>query len=56
MYFQSVVIPVKRGNEKAFLDMAPKMSSIFAERGATRRVECCGDDLIRQRAIVPGVN
>ena len=34
MYFQCVVIPVKTGNKQEFLDMAPKMSSIFAEHGA----------------------
>jgi uncharacterized protein YbaA (DUF1428 family) len=46
MYFQCVVIPVKIGNKQAFLDMASKMSSIFAEHGATRSVECWGDDLM----------
>ena len=46
MYFQCVVIPVKTGNQQPFLDMAPKMSSIFAEHGATRSVECWGDDLM----------
>lgn len=46
MYFQSVVIPVKTGNKQAFLDMANKMSSIFAEHGAMRSVECWGDDLM----------
>ena len=46
MYFQSVVIPVKTGNKQAFLDMVNKMSSIFAEHGATRSVECWGDDLM----------
>lgn len=46
MYFQSVVIPVKTGNKQAFLDMAKKMSSFFAEYGATRSVECWGDDLM----------
>jgi uncharacterized protein YbaA (DUF1428 family) len=46
MYFQCVVIPVKTGNKQPFLDMAPKMSSIFAEHGATRSVECWGDDLM----------
>jgi uncharacterized protein YbaA (DUF1428 family) len=46
MYFQSVVIPVKTGNKQAFLEMANKMSSIFAEHGATRSVECWGDDLM----------
>jgi uncharacterized protein YbaA (DUF1428 family) len=46
MYFQSVVIPVKTGNKQAFLDMAKKMSSFFAEYGATRSVECWGNDLM----------
>ena len=46
MYFQSVVIPVKTGNKQAFLDMAKKISSLFAEYGATRSVECWGDDLM----------
>ena len=42
MYFQCVVIPVKPGNRQGFLDMAPRMSPIFAEHGATRSVECWG--------------
>ncbi len=46
MYFQTVVIPVKTGNKQAFLDMAEKMSSFFAEYGATRSVECWGDDVM----------
>ena len=46
MYFQSVIIPVKTGNEQAFLDMAEKMSSFFAGYGATRSVECWGDELM----------
>ena len=46
MYFQSVMIPVKTGNKPEFLDMAAKMSSIFAEHGATRSVECWGEDLM----------
>jgi uncharacterized protein YbaA (DUF1428 family) len=46
MYFQTVVIPVKTENKQAFLDMAEKMSSFFAEYGAMRSVECWGDDLM----------
>jgi uncharacterized protein YbaA (DUF1428 family) len=43
MYFQCAVIPVKLGNKPAFLDMAVKMSSFFAEYGALRSVECWGE-------------
>lgn len=46
MYFQSVVIPVKIANKQTFIEMTKKMSSIFAEHGATRSVECWGDDLM----------
>jgi uncharacterized protein YbaA (DUF1428 family) len=46
MYFQSVVIPVKIENKGAFLQMTRKMSSFFADHGATRSVECWGDDLM----------
>jgi uncharacterized protein YbaA (DUF1428 family) len=46
MYFQSAVIPVRTRNKPAFLDMVTKMSSLFAEYGATRSVECWGDDLM----------
>jgi uncharacterized protein YbaA (DUF1428 family) len=45
MYFQTVVIPVKPENKQALLDAAEWMSSFFAEFGATRSVECWGDDL-----------
>jgi uncharacterized protein YbaA (DUF1428 family) len=46
MYFQSAIIPVKAGNKQSFLDMAEKMASFFAEYGATRSVECWGDNLM----------
>jgi uncharacterized protein YbaA (DUF1428 family) len=44
-YFQGFVIPVKTGNKSAYVDMAKKWASIFAEYGATRTVECWGDDV-----------
>ena len=46
MYFQGFVIPVKTGNKQAYLDMAKKAAAIFAEYGATRSVECWGDDVM----------
>lgn len=46
MYFQTVVIPVKIANKPTFIEMTQKMSAIFAEQGATRSVECWGDDLM----------
>lgn len=46
MYFQTVVLPVKSENKQVFLDMAEKMSTFFAGYGATRSVECWGDDLM----------
>ena len=45
-YFQGFVIPVKTADKQAFLDMAKKATPIFAEYGATRTVECWGDDVM----------
>lgn len=45
-YFQGFVIPVKTADKQAFLDMAKKAAPIFAEYGATRTVECWGDDVM----------
>jgi uncharacterized protein YbaA (DUF1428 family) len=42
-YFQGFVIPVKTGNKPAFLDMAKKVTAVFADHGALRTVECWGD-------------
>jgi uncharacterized protein YbaA (DUF1428 family) len=45
-YFQGFVIPVPNGNKQAFLDMANRLTPIFAEYGALRTVECWGDDVM----------
>ncbi|MDB5677780.1 DUF1428 domain-containing protein [Sphingomonas bacterium] len=39
-YFQGFVIPVPEGKKQAYLDLAIKVSPMFAEFGATRTVEC----------------
>lgn len=44
-YIQGFVIPVKPGQKDAFRDMAAKAAPIFAEYGATRTVECWGEDV-----------
>ena len=46
MYFQGFVIPVKTRDKQAYLDMAKKAAAIFADYGATRSVECWGDDVM----------
>jgi uncharacterized protein YbaA (DUF1428 family) len=45
-YFQGFVIPVKTADKAAYRDMAKKAAPIFAEYGATRIVECWGDDVM----------
>lgn len=45
-YFQGFVVPVKPGNKQAYLDVAKKVAPVFAEYGATRTVECWGDDVM----------
>lgn len=44
-YIQGFVIPVKPGQKKAYRDMAAKAAPIFADYGATRSVECWGEDI-----------
>ena len=44
-YIDGFVIPVPAGNKEAYRDMATQASAIFREFGATRIVECWGDDL-----------
>jgi len=44
-YIDGFVIPVPAGNKQAYRDMAAKAAPIFKEHGATRIVECWGDDL-----------
>ncbi len=44
-YIDGFVIPVPNGNKDAYREMAAKVAPIFAEFGATRMVECWGDDV-----------
>lgn len=44
-YIDGFVIPVPLGNKQSYLDLATKAASIFMECGATRVVECWGDDI-----------
>jgi uncharacterized protein YbaA (DUF1428 family) len=44
-YVDGFVIPVPAGNKEAFRAMAAKAAPVFTENGATRVVECWGDDV-----------
>lgn len=44
-YVDGFVVPVPAGNRDAYLAMAEKAAPIFREYGATRVVECWGDDV-----------
>jgi uncharacterized protein YbaA (DUF1428 family) len=44
-YVDGFVIPVPSGKKEAFRKMAAEMAPIFTEHGATRVVECWGDDV-----------
>jgi len=44
-YIEGFVIPVPAGKKKAFLEAAAQMAPLFKEHGATRVVECWGDDV-----------
>ena len=45
-YLQGFLIPVPTGKKQAYLDMATKTAPLFADYGATRTVECWGDDVM----------
>ena len=45
IYIDGFVIPVPAGNKEAYRDLAARAAPIFKEHGATRIVECWGDDL-----------
>ena len=44
-YVDGFVIPVPSGKREAYLTLAKLAASVFREYGATRVVECWGDDL-----------
>lgn len=44
-YLQGFVIPVKPGRKQAYHDLAAKAAPVFADYGATRIVECWGEDV-----------
>ncbi len=44
-YIDGFVVPVPAGNKEAYRVLATKAAAIFKEFGATRIVECWGDDL-----------
>jgi uncharacterized protein YbaA (DUF1428 family) len=44
-YIDGFVIAVPNANKQKFVDMANRMGSLFMELGATRLLECWGDDV-----------
>lgn len=44
-YIDGFVIPVPADKKESYRELAAKMAPIFAEHGATRVVECWGDDV-----------
>ena len=44
-YVDGFVVPVPTSNKQAYRDMAGKAAAVFKEYGATRIVECWGDDV-----------
>jgi uncharacterized protein YbaA (DUF1428 family) len=44
-YIDGFVVPVPAGNKQAYREMAARVAPLFREYGATRIVECWGDDV-----------
>jgi uncharacterized protein YbaA (DUF1428 family) len=45
MYVDGFVIPVPRDNKDAYTELARYAAAVFLDHGATRVVECWGDDV-----------
>ncbi len=45
-YFQGFVVPVKHTDRDAYIAAAAKAAPVLAEYGATRHVECWGEDVM----------
>lgn len=46
-YVDGFVLAVPKANKEAYRELAAKMAPLFMEYGATRMVECWGDDVPR---------
>lgn len=44
-YIDGFVVPVLAGNKEAYRAMAARAAPVFMDHGATRMVECWGDDV-----------
>ena len=44
-YIDGFIVPVSADKKAAYREMAARAASIFKEHGATRMVECWGDDI-----------
>ena len=44
-YIDGFIVPVPADKKAAYREMAARAASIFKEHGATRMVECWGDDI-----------
>lgn len=45
MYVEGFILPVKTARKDDYLEMSRQFAAIYREHGATRVVECWGDDL-----------
>lgn len=45
VYIEGFVIPVPKANREAFIEHARSIDALFLEIGATRVIECWGDDV-----------
>ena len=45
MYVEGLVLPVKTARKDDYLELAGRIAAVYREYGATRVVECWGDNL-----------